>query len=237
MWMRWSSSKRTTSISNALEQRLQYRFTDRGLLVCALTHKSFGRPHNERLEYLGDAVLGYLIACELFDSDTPYTEAELTLARASLVRGRTLAAVAREIGLGAHLRLGAGELRSGGHTRESLLANALEALIGAVHQDGGIDAARAVVRRIFAERLAGIDVESIKDAKTRLQEYLQARGQPLPTYEVTSTEGRDHERSFTVECRTDDSGRRFTGTGRSRRAAEKQAAQSAIDALTAADAQ
>jgi ribonuclease-3 len=209
----------------ALEERLGHRFRDPRLLEQALTHRSFGSPHNERLEFLGDGVLGCVVAEELYGRFAGAAEGELSRLRASLVREAALAAVARDIGLSAFLRLGEGELSSGGADRPSILADALEAAFGAIFLDGGYDSVRASVRRAFGDALARIDPgQPAKDAKTRLQELLQARRKKLPEYRVLSTAGAAHKQVFEVECVAEGLDLRATGSGTSRRSAEQQAA-------------
>lgn len=216
-----------------LQRRLDYTFVDLSLLELALTHRSrSGRHNNERLEFLGDAFLGYVVAAQLFERHAGAKENQLTLLRASLVRGRTLADVGRSMGLGEFLRLGPGELKSGGYRRESILADAVEAIIGAVLLDGGVEPARAVVLRLLGDRLQRARPGAIdKDPKTRLQEWLQARGELLPEYEVVDVVGSDHAQTFTVACHIPMLGTAVQGRGRSRRAAEQQAASSALDRL------
>lgn len=207
-----------------LEAALGYRFVDGGLLEQALTHKSHGRHHNERLEFLGDAVLGYVVADRLFRMRPDEHEDSLSLIRASLVRKETLADVARELGLGAHLRLGQGERKSGGHRRPSLLANALEAIIGAVHLDGGIAAAAALIDRLLVARMQAASADAAKDAKTRLQELLQSANLPLPEYTIEETSGVAHARTFAVKCRVEAFDLSVVASGPSRRVAETEAA-------------
>lgn len=214
-----------------LERLLGHSFGDRQLLECALTHKSFGRNNNERLEFLGDAVLGYVIARELFTRYPDIAEDHLTLLRASLVRKETLHEIASEVGLGRHLRLGLGERRSGGRDRASILADALEAVFGAISLDGGFEAAAAVITELFDERLCAARGEEMKDPKTRLQELLQADGLSLPEYEVISMEGSEHQRTFRVQCRVRELELDAEGEGASRRAAEKSAAEKLIGLL------
>ncbi len=215
-----------------LQSRLDYQFDDPQLLELALTHKSHSRTHNERLEFLGDAVLGYLIAESLFRDQPTLAEDALTLIRAALVRKETLAEVAQSIGLGEFLSLGSGERKSGGRQRESILADTLEAVIGAVNLDGGIAAADALVQRLFAERLVAAGARGAhKDPKTRLQELLQGRALALPAYEVIGTVGSEHQRTFTVSCQVTDLSLTTTGRGASRRAAEKDAALAMIEAV------
>jgi len=225
-----SPSTRDTSTRNAaadarLQAVLGYHFTDPALLHQALTHRSFARDHNERLEFLGDAVLGYVIAHRLFEERPEAHEDTLSLLRAGLVRKETLAAVAADLNLGNHLRLGVGERRSGGHHRASILANALEAVIGAVHLDGGIEAARALTLRLLEPRLQHLDADTLKDAKTRLQETLQGANLDLPEYVIEGTVGSAHAKTFKVSCRVAAFDLIVTAEGRSRRAAEKRAAQ------------
>ena len=190
----------------------------------ALTHKSASQDNNERLEFLGDAVLGYVIAEHLHRTRQGEQEDLLTLARASLVNRKTLAHLARELALGDYLILGSGELKSGGHNRDSILADALEGVIGAVHEDGGVEAARALLERLFEQRLREVDARNSKDPKTELQEHLQARSLPLPEYAIVGTEGLDHERVFEVSCEVALLQLRVTATGSSRKDAEKRAA-------------
>lgn len=226
-----TSSNRDEDLAR-LQRRLGYQFEDVGLLEVALTHKSHSRQHNERLEFLGDAVLGYAIAESLYNDQPAAAEDALTLMRAALVRKETLAGVAQSIGLGEYLSLGSGERKSGGRQRASILADALEAVIGAVNLDGGVDQARALVLRLFADRLADTGARGAsKDPKTRLQELLQGRSLPLPVYEVVETLGSEHERIFTVCCQVEDLALNTNGRGSSRRAAEQRAAEAMISAL------
>lgn len=182
---------------------LDYQFRDPELLNRALTHRSFGGTHNERLEFLGDGLLNLIVAETLYLAHPEAPEGDLSRLRARLVRESTLAEIAGEIGMGSHLRLGTGERKSGGSLRASILADALEAVIGAVYLDGGFGPARELVRRMFRTRLESLpDAESLKDPKTRLQEYLQARGLPLPDYSLVKTSGAEHDRKFRIACRT-----------------------------------
>ncbi len=231
------SSAPTNKLSSKLEQlqgTLGYHFSDVSLLEQALTHKSHGKPHNERLEFIGDAVLGYLIGVMLYRRDVNLREDALTLMRAKLVRGTSLAAMARSINLQPHLLLGSGERKSGGRERDSILADAFEAVIGAVHEDGGIEASQGVVERLFGEAVATLDADELKDPKTRLQEVLQGNGLSLPDYEVSDVSGADHARRYTVVCSlaTGVSGR---ATASSRRAAEQAAALAVLEQLEAND--
>jgi ribonuclease-3 len=214
-----------------LQDRLGYRFQNPELLERALTHRSLGANNNERLEFLGDALLGFEVADSLFHRVDDADEGQLSRMRASLVKGETLAAVARELEIGDLLRLGSGELRSGGQTRNSILADAVEAIIAAVYLDGGIDAARATVRRLLGQRLTNPTPETRrKDAKTELQEYLQGLGRSLPRYEVVAISGDQHDQTFTVTCSTG-LGNDTLGEGGSRRKAEQAAARSMLDQL------
>jgi ribonuclease-3 len=208
---------------------LSYEFADTELLQRALTHKSFAATNNERLEFLGDAVLDLVISETLFGDHNSVDEGGLTRLRALLVRGATLTEMAREIGLDSVLRLGAGEARSGGHQRDSILADALESLFGAIFLDGGFHAVRDVIMRLYASRLDALPgQDDLKDPKTRLQEALQAQGLALPDYEVTREEGPPHARYFDVVCRIPERDLETTGSGRSRRAAEQEAAEQAL---------
>lgn len=206
--------------------RLDTRFSDPRLLEQAVTHRSAGADNNERLEYLGDAVLGMVIAESLYVKFPEASEGDLSRLRANLVKKPALAEIARELELGRFLRLGSGELKSGGFRRDSILADALEAIIGAVYLDAGFAAARRLVTAIYAEKLAAIDTgDALKDPKTRLQEYLQARQVPLPDYAVTGVTGESHQQIFEVQCRVELQGMVTTGQGGSRRKAEQEAAR------------
>jgi ribonuclease-3 len=221
---------------DALQQRLGHRFTQDGLLVRALTHRSFGADHNERLEFLGDAVLSLAISSLLFERFAGSDEGDLTRVRAHLVREDSLHKVALSLGLPEVLRLSDGEARGGGAQRASILADALEALIGAAFLDGGFDAARAVVQRMFGEVIANTDIGSwSKDAKTELQEWLQARRLAVPVYRISATRGQAHAQTFEVECAVPTLGLAHFGVGRSRRLAEQEAARRMLDALKATD--
>ena len=214
-----------------LQQRLGYQFLDPDLLEQALSHRSLGAKNNERLEFLGDALLGFEVADHLYRRVRDADEGQLSRMRAHLVKRETLAGIAREFQLGDILKLGAGELRSGGQTRDSILADAIEAIIAAVYLDGGIDEARALVRRLLGERLADPTPETRrKDPKTRLQEHLQSLGKALPRYDVVETSGDQHEQIFRVVCSTglvDDT----EGEGSTRRRAEQAAAKSMLARL------
>jgi ribonuclease III len=202
------------------------------LLGQALTHRSLGDRNNERLEFLGDALLGFVIAQVLWERFPQADEHLLTRMRASLVREQTLATLARGLALGDYLRMGAGELRSGGHAKDSILADALEAVLAAVYLDLGMEAARAVVLRVFHEPLTGIRLDAVtKDPKTQLQELLQARHRPLPEYAITEIGGTQHRQVFRVSCHLPDDGTMVEGDGSSRRRAEQQAAAKLLHLL------
>ena len=211
-----------------LPTRLRYDFRQPALLRQALTHRSFGVPHNERLEFIGDAVLNCVVALALYERFPQLPEGELSRARASLVNRDALAHLARRLDLGAEIRLGEGEQKNGGADRSSIIADALEAVIGAVFIDGGFVAARAAVDEVFAEVLRDADPALLgKDPKTRLQEWLQARKLPVPDYVVTATSGEAHAQQFDVDCRIDALALVTRGRGTSRRAAEQDAAAQA----------
>lgn len=215
-----------------LERRLGHKFAKPDLARQALTHRSFGAQHNERLEFLGDALLNSTVASILYERFPKLSEGDLSRLRAALVNQSSLSEVALGLGLGEKLRLGEGELKSGGFRRPSILADSLEALLGAVFLDGGFDATRAAVAQLFSERLeraANVPVD--KDPKTALQEHLQGRGLALPRYAVQKTEGEAHDQTFTVECRVDDLGIVASGKGASRRVAEQAAAQGVLAQL------
>ncbi len=216
-----------------LQKIFQYDFSQRGLLESALTHRSVGKNNNERLEFLGDGVLNFIIAHHLFERFPGASEGELSRLRAHLVRGVTLAELARQYQLGDYLRLGPGEQKSGGFRRESILAGAMEAVIGAVYLDGGFAAAQKMVFAVYQDVLAGLSLEQgLKDPKTCLQEYLQSRGRPLPEYQVLSAEGDAHAQVFKVACILAEPMLSTEGVGDSRRKAEQAAAQAALVALT-----
>jgi ribonuclease-3 len=209
-----------------LKDALDYECQDAGLLEAALTHRSAGGSHNERLEFLGDAVLNCVVAKLVFREFGSADEGDLSRFRASLVSGEALAVLAHEIQLGEQLRLGSGELKSGGFRRKSILADALEALFGAIYLDGGFSAAERVIERLFSARLDRLPTAAeLKDAKTRLQEALQGQGLPLPIYTVAGVTGEAHNQEFQVECAVDALGLRTTASGPSRRRAEQAAAQ------------
>jgi len=213
---------------DALLRLLGYRFSDPHLLRQALTHRSYGTPHNERLEFLGDGVLNFIIASLLYERFPVLPEGDLSRLRAHLVNQETLSQLARTLDLGQYLLLGEGELKSGGFRRPSILADTFEAILGAIYLDGGFDAAAGVVRRIHEPLLAELDPKSLgKDPKTLLQEYLQGRRLSLPLYNVVSVSGEAHEQHFQVECVILELSIRAEGEGSSRRSAEQNAARSA----------
>ncbi|WP_449428350.1 ribonuclease III [Rhodanobacter umsongensis] len=210
---------------------LPYRFRDPALAQLALTHRSIGKPNNERLEFLGDALLGAIIAEMLYEVHPKASEGELSRLRAQLVNGQALAVLARELELGDELKLGPGELKSGGFRRDSILADAFEALVAAVYLDGGFDACRDVIRGWFGERIAALR-RSSKDAKTRLQEWLQAGGWPLPDYQLIASHGEDHAKVFDVSCViAEPLPVSAEARGGSRRAAEQDAAEIVLSQL------
>jgi len=215
-----------------LQHRLGYRFNDSGWLEMALTHRSAPGASNERLEFLGDGALNFVIADELFRDRAQSPEGELSRLRASLVNKNSLVEIARSVGLGDCIRLGTGELKSGGHRRDSILADAVESVLGAIYRDGGFAAVQEVIRGLYADRLADLpNPQDLKDAKTRLQEQLQGDGRPVPEYRVLGVEGQDHAQTFEVECRLTDRDQVIQGRAGSRRHAEQAAAAAMIEAL------
>lgn len=214
-----------TATLDPLVGNLRHDFHNPSLLQQALTHRSASNTNNERLEFLGDAVLGLVIADALYARYPRATEGELSRLRATLVKKPTLAGIARELELGEYLQLGSGELKSGGFRRDSILADALEAIIGAVYLDAGFAAASELVLRLYSERLQSLpDVSSLKDPKTRLQEHLQSRRIELPSYTVVKVSGKAHAQTFEVECHILELDRMTRGKGASRRKAEQSAA-------------
>ena len=219
-----------------LQQRLGHRFADHALLSRALTHRSAGAEHNERLEFLGDAVLQAAISALLYQRFAGSDEGDLTRVRAHLVREDSLARVALGLGLPDVLRLSEGEARGGGAQRPSILADALEALIGASFLDCGYAAAQGRVERVFGEIVSGTDIDNwAKDAKTELQEWLQARKLAVPAYRIVATRGQSHAQTFEVECAVPALGLTERGEGRSRRSAEQDAARRMLAGLKAND--
>ena len=216
----------------SLQRAIVYRFNRLVLLRTALTHRSWGADNNERLEFLGDSVLNMVIARVLYERFDSLREGELSRLRAQLVRQDSLQLIAQKINLGDMLRLGEGELRSGGHRRPSILADALEAVFGAIFLDAGYDAARDVIEKLYAEMLAELDpARSLKDPKTQLQEYLQSRKLPLPVYELFEARGEAHAQEFEVVCTVSGMNLNARGVGMSRRTAEQVAAREALQQL------
>lgn len=215
-----------------LQRALGYEFTDPQLLTLALTHRSAGGHNNERLEFLGDSIVNHIIAEALYQQFPKSREGDMSRMRASLVRGETLAEVARELQLGDYLQLGPGERKSGGHRRGSILADAFEAVVGAILLDSDVEQCRSCVLRWFASRLQLLTSGAgDKDAKTRLQEYLQGRNNPLPEYELLGVLGEDHNQQFQVACRLQKPTLLVEGAGSSRRKAEQAAASVALEVL------
>lgn len=217
-------------------RELSYQFSDLALLDRALTHRSASKDNNERLEFLGDAMLGLTVARELYSARPDATEGDLSRARAALVNKQTLAGIGRRIGIDAKLTLGSGEIRSGGAQRASALADAVEAVIGAVVLDGGYEEGDRLVRRLLAGSLDSLpDSEALKDPKTKLQEWLQARGHGLPDYTVDEVSGSEHNLRFVVSCRVEVGGKEVSGRGSSRRRAEQAAAEAMLIELKSGD--
>ncbi|MGR0280004.1 ribonuclease III [Marinomonas dokdonensis] len=225
-----------SSLYQKLCRRIGYYFADLGLLELALTHRSFGGKNNERLEFLGDSILNYVIAEDLFHRFPKAKEGELSRLRASLVKGDTLAELAREFKLGDFLKLGAGELKSGGFRRDSILADSVEGIIGAIYLDAGMDTCRTHILDWYKSRLDATSLKVVtKDAKTRLQEYLQGRKYALPNYEVVDIQGEPHDQTFYVHCQIELSDEAIQGKGNSRRIAEQNAAAKALKLLEQKD--
>lgn len=211
---------------------LDYRFQNLAYLQQALTHCSAGDVNNERLEFLGDSILSFVMAEALYQRFPKEPEGQLSRLRAYLVKGETLAQIAQELELGAYLALGQGELKSGGFRRTSILADALEAVFAAIYLDGGLDACQAVILHLYRSRLNNPDLrDHIKDAKTELQEYLQAKKHALPKYTLIRTEGQEHQQTFHVTCSIPALNKHAEGQGNSRRQAEQQAAKQLLNAL------
>ncbi|HCE3378858.1 TPA: ribonuclease III [Vibrio parahaemolyticus] len=216
-----------------LERKLGYQFKDAGLINLALTHRSANSKHNERLEFLGDSILSFVIADDLYHRFPKVNEGDMSRMRATLVRGHTLAELGREFDLGDYLKLGPGELKSGGFRRDSILADAVEAIIGAIYLDSDIEKVRSIVLSWYNSRLEAIKPGvSQKDPKTRLQEFLQGRRKLLPVYTVTNIKGEAHNQEFTVECEVAGVDKPVIGKGTSRRKAEQAAAETALEQLT-----
>jgi len=219
--------------TSQLSKKIGYSFNNEKLLVQALTHRSAKGSHNERLEFLGDSILGFVIAEALFEKFPQQDEGDLTRMRSSLVRGVTLAELGRDFALGEYLILGPGELKSGGHRRESILEDAIEAIIGAVYLDSDISRCKTLILTWFDQRLSVIKPgNEQKDPKTRLQEYLQGRKIALPLYEVTHTSGQSHNQKFTVRCVTEVIDKEVIAKGTSRRKAEQAAAEQVLIELS-----
>ncbi|MDO4697404.1 MAG: ribonuclease III [Pasteurellaceae bacterium] len=215
-----------------LQKKLGYQFTHLDYLKQALTHRSAATHNNERLEFLGDSILNFAIGKALYEKFPKANEGELSRMRAALVKEQTLAIVARQFELGEYLKLGAGELKSGGYRRESILSDCVEAIIAAIYLDSGIEQAKLHVYRWYEQLLNEMKPgEAQKDPKTRLQEFLQSRKLPLPTYEVIDIKGEAHNQTFKVSCKVEKVEQLFIGTGTSRRKAEQQAAQQVIEKL------
>ncbi len=216
-----------------LRKSLDYEFDDAGLLGQALTHRSAPGPNNERLEFLGDAVLDFVISEVVFRAHPLAPEGDLSRLRSSLVKDTCLAEIASEIGVGEHLILGGGERKSGGHRRDSILADAIEAIFGAVYLDAGFDAARVVIERAYGSRLEDFPpADELRDPKTRLQEWLQARQMGLPRYDLVEVTGEAHRQRFEVSCNIDGMDVSTRGHGTSRRNAEQRSAEKMLDNLT-----
>lgn len=221
----------------ALQKRLNHVFSSPKLLERAITHRSFTSDHNERLEFLGDSVLNLAVSGLLFEKLSQLPEGDLSRVRANLVKQDTLFQIASSLGLSGCLRLGDGEKRSGGHKRPSILADALEAVIGAVYLDAGFEMANALVRRLYSGVELSAQMSAMgKDPKTELQEWLQARKMKLPLYRVVATLGEAHKQTFDVECTVTETGRSERGIGASRRAGEQAAAAAMLQHLTAGNA-
>ncbi len=211
--------------------KLDYGFNDPALRDQALTHKSAGKINNERLEFIGDSIVNFIVAEALFERFPDATEGQLSKVRSQLVKQETLAEIARERQLGDDLFLGSGELKSGGFRRDSILSDALEALIAAIYLDSDFHTCKTIVLQWYEEKLQTISIDSDhRDYKSRLQETLQARGEPLPEYRLLEAQGLDHLRSFTVSCSIG-AGKSFTGGGKSKKQAEQLAAKAALEAL------
>jgi len=214
---------------DVLLKKLEYSFNDITLLNEALTHRSYASNNNERLEFLGDGILNFVIADEVFNLYPDVQEGDLSRLRANLVNKESLAKIANTLNLGEVIKLGSGELKSGGFRRPSILADAVESILGAVYCDGGFDSARNLIVRLYADRLASpTDLQSLKDPKTRLQELLQSRRFALPDYQVTSISGQSHAQIFHVQCRIKQMSIEVEGEGKSRRKGEQIAADKAI---------
>lgn len=217
---------------SSLIKKLGHNFNDSSLVELALSHRSVGKKNNERLEFLGDSILGVVVSERLYMKFPQSSEGDLSRMRAQLVKGKTLAEIAREFELGDHLILGPGEMKSGGFRRDSILADTVEALIGAMYLDAGIEVCRQNILAWYASRIEALSPQAnIKDAKTLLQEWMQARKKALPIYQLLETKGAEHEQTFIVGCELKGFEKRFQGEAKNRRAAEQAAAQAAFDYL------
>lgn len=216
-----------------MHRRLDYTFSNEALLGQALTHRSADANNNERLEFLGDGVLNFVIAGELFHLKPLFNEGELSRMRATLVRKETLAEIAAELELGAHLKLGSGELKSGGYERDSILGDTVEAILGAIYLDGGFEKCRDAIRSLYTTRLSHLpDVNKLKDPKTRLQEYLQSRQLPVPEYSVLEKTGKAHEQQFLVQCSIKALNATTKASALGRRRAEQRVAELMLEKLS-----
>jgi len=230
------ANKKSFSLNSSPEQvspeklcrKLKYAFSDPEHLYLALTHRSASGHHNERSEFLGDSVLNFVIAQALYEAYPKATEGDLSRYRATLVKKDALAEIARELELGNYIRLGSGELKSGGYRRDSILADTVEAIIASVLLDSGFDAAKALILRLYQNKLTTVTEVSIKDAKSRLQEFLQSRKYNLPVYTVLSVEGDAHDQYFVMLCEIPEFDLKIKGEGKSRRRAEQLAAEKAM---------
>lgn len=212
---------------------IPYHFYRADLLELALTHRSVGKVNNERLEFLGDSILSAVISARLYEQKPDNDEGELSRLRARLVRGETLAGLATNLNLGDYIRLGEGEMKSGGHNRNSILADALEAILGAIYLDGGYESCAVVILHIFESQITNLpDAEDLKDPKTRLQEWLQGHAYPLPEYDLLSESGPPHRKQFQVEAIESTAGIKVTGRGGSRQKAEQSAAMAALEFIS-----
>lgn len=221
-----------------LRNTLGYQFKDPQLLLQALTHRSVPGSNNERLEFLGDAILDLVVSEVVFRTHANAAEGDLSRLRASLVKDTSLAELAMSLGIGEHLILGGGERKTGGHRRESILADALEALFGAAYMDAGFDAARSMIERAFGDRLHEFpDIDDLRDPKTRLQEWVQARGLGLPDYALVQVTGKAHRQQFEVRCTIAGSADATTGNGTTRRNAEQESAEKMLRVLAGGDLQ
>ncbi len=214
-----------------LEVAIGYKFKSISLLTLAMTHRSFSKDNNERLEFLGDAILGAVVSSILFEANPNYQEDRLSLVRAELVKGHSLATIGRSVGIPEMLRLGVGEVKQGGAERESIIADAFEALIGAVQLDAGMDAVEKIVRRLFVDRLEKAEFANLKDSKTELQEQVQSVGEKLPRYSVIRVIGPDHNRTYEIKCELSWLKLETLAVAGSKKEGEKLAAQKMLDLL------